>query len=58
MNPEPEVNGDLLNNAGNNSHLSSNIANFSGDSADTPDNGNHRLLQKSFLFGIFGSRKA
>ena len=49
--------GSSLKNAGNNSHFSGNRANFSGNGADPLDSGNHRLLQKSFLFRIFGSRK-
>ena len=53
-----EYNGDpSLKNAGNHRHFSSNIANFSGNGADPLDDGTYRLLQKSFLFGIFGSRK-
>ena len=40
-----------LKNAGNDCHFSSDVANFSGNRADPPDDGKHLLLQKSLLLG-------
>lgn len=44
----------LLNNAGNDCHLSGNVADFSSNGADAPDDGNHTLLQEpTLLLGCF-----
>jgi len=50
--------GALLKNAGNDCHLSGNVADFSGNRSDTPDDGNDFLLQEPLLFGLIGTRKA
>lgn len=50
--------GSLLKNAGNDCHLSSDVADFSSNHADAPDDGNHLLLQEPALWlGTGRSRK-
>lgn len=46
--------GILLNDAGNDRNFSSDIAHFSGNRADTTDDGEHLLLQKPLLLGVIG----
>jgi len=46
----------LLKNAGNDRHFSSDVAHFSSNSTNPPDDGQHLLLQEPFLLGL-GNRK-
>ena len=46
------MDGWALKDAGNDRHFSSNVADFSGNRADTTDDGEHFLLQKPFLLGL------